>query len=43
VQLKLPMADSMILASARAFDAVLWTQDADFKGLEGVRYRAKRK
>lgn len=42
VSLKLPMADSMILATAHACDAVLWTQDADFEGLEGVRYRAKR-
>ena len=36
--LKLPMADSIMLATARAFDAVLWTQDADFEGLDGVRY-----
>ena len=35
--LKLPMADSVMLASARAFDAILWTQDADFKGLTDVR------
>ncbi len=35
---RLPMADSVILATARAFQAVLWTQDADFKGLQGVRY-----
>ena len=42
VHLKLPMADSLILATARAFDALLWTQDADFDGIEGVRYRAKR-
>ena len=34
----LPMADSLILATARAHDAVVWTQDADFDGLEGVRY-----
>lgn len=34
----LPMADSVILATARAYNAVLWTQDADFKGIEGVRY-----
>lgn len=39
---KLPMADSLILATARAYDALLWTQDADFDGIEGVRYRAKR-
>lgn len=39
---KLPMADSLILATARENGAVLWTQDADFEGIEGVRYRAKR-
>jgi len=38
VDLKLPMADSIMLATARAFGAVLWTQDADFEGMEGVRY-----
>lgn len=37
---RLPMADSVILATARAFQAVLWTQDADFKDLEGVQYTA---
>jgi predicted nucleic acid-binding protein len=36
--LKLPMAESIMLATARAFGAVLWTQDADFEGLSGVRY-----
>ena len=39
---RLPMADSVILATSRAFQAVLWTQDADFEGLEGVRYVSKR-
>ena len=34
----LPMADSVILATARAEDAILWTQDADFEGME---YRAR--
>lgn len=38
---KLPLADSVILATARAYDAVLWTQDADFEGVEGVKYRPK--
>ncbi len=38
--LKLPMADSIILATARRFDALLWTQDADFEGVPGVRYKA---
>ena len=36
--LQLPMADSLILATARRFDATLWTQDADFEAIEGVRY-----
>ena len=36
---KLPMADSIILATSRAHDAILWTQDIDFKGRAGVRYR----
>ena len=41
IEHKLPMADAMILATARACGAVLWTQDADFDGIEGVRYQAK--
>ncbi|MFW6123305.1 MAG: type II toxin-antitoxin system VapC family toxin [Thermodesulfobacteriota bacterium] len=36
--LKLPLADSVILASAQTYLAVIWTQDVHFKGLEGVRY-----
>lgn len=39
-QLKLPLADSVIYATARAYEATLWTQDADFEGLPHVRYRA---
>ena len=42
VDLKLPMADSVMLATARAFGATLWTQDEHFKGLPGVRYRPAR-
>lgn len=41
-ELKLPMADSIILATARANDATLWTQDAHFKGMEGVKYIEKK-
>ena len=41
IEHKLPMADAMILATARACGAVLWTQDADFEGIDGVRYQAK--
>ena len=36
--LKLPLADTVILATAQTYHAVIWTQDAHFKGLEGVRY-----
>jgi len=38
---QLPMADSLIYATAQSRGAVLWTQDEHFKGLPGVRYRAK--
>ena len=37
----LPLADSIILATAREYDATLWTQDVDFEGMAGVRYVAK--
>lgn len=37
----LPMADSIIWATARAHGATIWTQDADFAGLDGVRYVPK--
>lgn len=37
-ELKIPMADSIMLATARDYDAILWTQDADFEGIEGVRF-----
>jgi len=42
VDSRLPMADSMILATARAHNATLWTQDSDFAGMESVRYVEKR-
>jgi predicted nucleic acid-binding protein len=38
LELKLPLADSIIYATARKFEAVLWTRDADFKDLPGVEY-----
>ena len=41
VDTKLPLADSVLLATARAHGAVFWTQDVDFEGLEGVRLRRK--
>ena len=43
VALKLPLADRVVLATARKHRAVLWTQDADFDGIEGVKYFAKKK
>jgi predicted nucleic acid-binding protein len=39
---KLPMTDSVVLATARAHGATLWTQDADFATLPGVRYRPRK-
>jgi predicted nucleic acid-binding protein len=42
IERKLAMADSIILASAREYDATLWTQDAHFKGMEGVKYIEKK-
>jgi predicted nucleic acid-binding protein len=41
VELKLPLADSIIYATARKHDAIVWTQDADFEGLERVKYYPK--
>lgn len=40
-ELKLPMADSIILATARQHRAVIWTQDADFEGLADVQFVKK--
>ncbi len=42
LDLSMPMADSVMLATARAWNAPLWTQDADFANVPGVRYIAKR-
>jgi toxin FitB len=39
---KLPLADSIILATARAEKAIIWTQDADFQSIQDVKYRAKK-
>jgi len=38
LELKMPMADSVILTTARLHGAVVWTQDSAFEGLEGVEY-----
>ena len=38
---KLPLADSVILATARAYNATIWTQDAHFAKLKDVKFTAK--
>lgn len=43
LDLKMPMPDSIILATARSHDAQLWTQDDHFEGVSGVRYLPKSK
>lgn len=40
-EFKIAMADCIILATTRANDATLWTQDADFEGIGGVQYIEK--
>jgi predicted nucleic acid-binding protein len=42
IDMKLPMADSVVLATARLHGATLWTQDSDFETLAGVRYRPRK-
>jgi predicted nucleic acid-binding protein len=37
----LPMADSIILATSKAYNCVIWTQDADFENLPGVHFFPK--
>ena len=41
LQYRLPMADSIVLATAREFKASVWTQDSDFKDIPGVKYFSK--
>lgn len=43
LDLRLPMADSVILAAARAFKAVIWTQDIDFQDMENVKFIGMKK
>jgi predicted nucleic acid-binding protein len=38
---KLPMADSIILATSQEFGARIWTQDSDFEKISGVMYFPK--
>ncbi|OQA20875.1 MAG: PIN domain protein [Actinobacteria bacterium ADurb.Bin346] len=41
IDYKLPMADSLIYATAKIHDAIVWTQDSDFENLEDVKYFQK--
>lgn len=41
IDLKLPMAESFIFATANAYNATLWTQDSDFKDISGIKYIKK--
>lgn len=43
IEHKLPLADSIIYATAQKFDALVWTQDIDFKSLQNVKYYPKKK
>lgn len=43
IDYKLPLADSIIFATGQKFGALIWTQDVDFKSLEGVKYYPKEK
>ena len=42
LEYNLPMADSIILATAQEFNAILWTQDSDFKDISNVKYFPKK-
>ena len=42
MQHKIPLADSIILATGIAHEAMIWTQDADFKGLPQIKYINKK-
>lgn len=41
LEYSLPLADSIVYATARLTGATVWTQDSDFDGLEGVRFQPK--
>lgn len=41
VEHKLPLADSIVFATARAHAATIWTQDGDFEGLPNVKFLKK--
>jgi len=42
IEHRLPMAESIMLATAQAHGAILWTPDADFERIAGVKFVAKK-
>ena len=42
LQHRLPMADSIIIATSQAFNAKIWTQDSDFENISGAKYFPKK-
>ena len=42
IEHQFPMADSIILATAQEFNAIIWTQDSDFKNISNVKYFPKK-
>jgi toxin FitB len=42
LEYNLPMADSIILATAQEFNAIIWTQDSDFINISNVKYFSKK-
>jgi predicted nucleic acid-binding protein len=42
IQHALPMADSIILATAQEFNAIIWTQDSDLQNINNVKYFPKK-
>lgn len=41
VQYRLPMADSIILSTAQAYECIIWTQDSDFENFPDVKFFPK--
>lgn len=41
LQFRLPLADSIVYATAQVAGAMVWTQDSDFEGLAGVKFWRK--
>ena len=42
LEYQLPMADSIIFATAKQYNATIWTQDIDFRDIPGVKYFPKK-